>query len=119
MTTTVQTQEDVSAILSEVTSVQGVAGMAAWNPMETIPTLAIGEDIKPGTTLTGYFVRNETIASPKFVHSKTKNEYGVPTQIRHVFRSIKTGKLFGIWTCGELRMACDKLFEGEIGRAHV
>ena len=34
MTTTVQTQEDVSAILSEVTSVQGVAGMAAWNPID-------------------------------------------------------------------------------------
>jgi hypothetical protein len=108
---------ETAAILGEVTQAPapGDLALATWNPMESIPTLSVGVegDIKPGMTVTGYFVRNEVIASPKFTHSKVRNAQGVPTQVRHVLRATNSGKLFGIWTCGELKMAFEKLEVGE------
>lgn len=86
-----------------------------YNPLENIPTLAVGEDFKEGMTVTGYVEETQVIASQKFTFSKERNEKGVPTQLRHVLRiGSPTGPRLGIWTTGELRVAFEKLSPGTL-----
>lgn len=84
-----------------------------FNPMENIPTLAVGDDFVEGMTVSGWFEETQIIASPKFVHSKTRNADGVPTQPRHVLRiGSPTGDRLGIWNTGELKNTFEKLQPG-------
>jgi hypothetical protein len=86
-----------------------------YNPMEQIPTLAVGEDgeFKPGMTVAGYYEETQRISSPKFIHSKEVDEAGVKVQYRHVLRiGSLQGERLGIWTTGELRTAFKKLTPG-------
>lgn len=86
-----------------------------YNPMENIPTLSVGADFSEGMTVTGFFEETQVIASPKFIHSKTKNADGVPTQLRHVLRiGSPTGDRLGIWNCGELKFTFEKLTPGQL-----
>jgi len=85
-----------------------------FNPLENIPTIAVGEEFEEGMTVAGYFEETQVIASPKFKHSKVKNAEGVPTQKRHVLRvGSPTGEKLAIWSTGELGLAFDKLAKGE------
>ena len=102
-----------AAILNETKAVPSGATMVEFNPMETIPTLAIGEDIVEGQSINARYVRTDVRASVKFVHSKTRNADGVPTQLLHIFRST-SGNLFGIWSTGELKNVCEKLQPEEL-----
>lgn len=77
------------------------------NPMESIPTAAVGKEILPGSVICGTYVRTETIASPKFTYAKTTNAAGVPTQERHILR-LQNGSLLGVWSTGELKAVFDK-----------
>lgn len=88
--------------------------LEVFNPLENIPTLAVGDDLKEGMTISGYFEETEVIASTKFTFSQTRNEHGVPTQLRHVLRiGSPTGAKLGIWNCGELKVAFDKMGRGQ------
>jgi hypothetical protein len=81
-----------------------------FNPMENIPTLAVGEEFKAGMTVAGWFEETQLIASPKFKFSQERNEKGVPVQRRHVLRiGSPTGPRLGIWTTGELTNTFEKL----------
>lgn len=84
-----------------------------YNPMETIPTLAVGDDFTAGMTVAGFYEETQVIASPKFIHSKERNEKGVPVQRRHVLRiGSRVGERLAIWTTGELGVAFEKLDPG-------
>lgn len=86
----------------------------SFNPMEDVPTLAVGEDFEKGMTIGGYFEETQEIASTKFKFSQTKNEKGIPTQLRHVLRvGSPTGKRIAIWSTGELRNTFSKLNPGD------
>ena len=97
-------------LLKQAATVPGDVQLEAYNPMEAIPTVAVGDDFKEGMTLAGYYEETQEIASPKFKFSQTRNEKGVPTQLRHVLRiGSPTGQRLGIWTTGELRNTFEKL----------
>ena len=84
-----------------------------WDPMETIPTLAVGKDFEEGMTVSGYFEETQILASPKFKYATEKNAAGVPIQRRHILRvGSPTGERLGIWNCGELRAIFEKLTAG-------
>lgn len=85
-----------------------------FNPMENIPTLAVGDDFKPGMTIAGWYEETQLIESNKFVHAREKGPTGKPAQRRHVLRvGSPTGTRLGIWTTGELRNTFDKLTPGQ------
>lgn len=107
-------QEGVPAdLLKKATAAPTGKKLETWNPMENIPTLAVGDDFKQGMTISGWFEETQLIASPKFTHSQEKNEAGVPVQRRHVLRiGSPTGDRLGIWNCGELRVGFEKLTPG-------
>lgn len=108
-------QEGVPAdLLKQATSIpKDVGNLEAYNPMENIPTLTVGGDFAEGMTVAGYVEETQILASPKFKFSNTKNEKGVPTSLRHVLRvGSPTGPRLGIWSCGELRVAFEKLTPG-------
>ncbi len=87
-----------------------------YNPMENIPTIAVGEEFLEGATVVGYYDETQVIASPKFKFSRTKNAEGVPTQKRHVLRigSPTSAEKLGIWSTGELANTFDKLAKGDL-----
>lgn len=85
-----------------------------FNPMDVIPTVAVGEEFAEGMTIAGWYEETQVIASKKFTYSKEVNEKGIPTQKRHVLRvGSPTGDRLAIWTCGELRNTFEKLQPGQ------
>lgn len=110
--TTERPEVDTKALLAAAAIVPKGKKLKKYNPMEEIPTLAVG-DLPEGQIIAGTFVRTETLASHKFTMSPNKNEQGVPTQDRHILR-LTDGKLMAIWTTGELRMVFGKLPEGSL-----
>lgn len=105
---------DVAAILKNAGALPQGAVFEEFDPLENIPTVAVGDDWKEGVTITGYFEGTQTIASPKFKHAKDRNANGVPVNYLHVFRVAATNQKLGIWTTGELRLVCEKLNIGEL-----
>lgn len=92
---------------------QGVA-VEDYNPMENIPTVAVGEEFTAGMTLAGYFEETQIIASKNFKYSQEKNADGLPIQRRHVLRvGSPSGERLGIWSTGELRNTFEKLQPGQ------
>lgn len=91
-----------------------VAGMKAldYDPMESIPTLSVGDegDIITDQLIAGIFLETERLSSPKFTHSKEVDENGVKVQYRHVLLNGKTK--FAIWNCGELKQIFSKIVKG-------
>lgn len=86
----------------------------AFNPMEDVPTLAVGEDFEKGMTIGGYFEETQLIESDKFKFSNVKGPNGKPGQYRHVLRvGSPTGKRIAIWSTGELRNTFSKLSPGD------
>jgi hypothetical protein len=90
-------------------------GMKAqdYDPMESIPTLSVGEgnDILPGQLLVGTFVETDRLVSAKFKNSQEKDvETGLPVQYRHVL--INGDTKFAIWNCGELKQIFKKIAKG-------
>lgn len=84
-----------------------------FNPMENIPTLAVGEELKAGMTIAGWYEETQLIESLKFKFATRKGPNGKPAQLRHVLRiGSPTGDRLGIWTTGELANTFDKLQPG-------
>ncbi len=81
-----------------------------FNPLETIPTLGVG-DLKKGQLLCGTYVGAEVIASNKFKYAREKNEKGVPQQTRYVLEN--DGKKWAIWQVGELKLIFSKVVIGQ------
>lgn len=102
-----QQEVDVKGLLADAAKRPAGVNLREVNPMESIPTLAVGKDILPGSVINGVYVRTETIASPKFTYAKTQNAQGVPTQERHILR-LSNGKLMGLWSTGELGNVFEK-----------
>ena len=101
-------------LLAKATALPGNIRLEAFDPMENIPTLGVGAGIEPGMTISGYFAGTEVVASPKFTYSQTRNEAGIPTQLRHRLRvGTPTGPMIGIWNAGELKVGFEKLREGD------
>lgn len=101
-------------LLKRASAVPAGVKTQEYNPMEAVPTLTVGKDFSAGMTIAGYFDENEVIASHKFKYSKTMNEEGVPTSTRHVIRvGSPTGEKLAIWSCGELRLAFEKINRGD------
>lgn len=100
-------------LLKQATYVPQDLNLEAYNPMENIATLTVGDDFSEGMMIAGYFEETQILASPKFKFSNTRNEKGVPTSLRHIIRvGSPTGPRLGIWSCGELRVAFEKLTPG-------
>lgn len=100
-------------LLKQASTIPRDVRVESYNPMENIPTLTVGGDFEEGATVAGYFEETQILASHKFKFSTTKNAEGVPTSLRHVLRvGSPTGPRLGIWSCGELRMAFEKLTPG-------
>lgn len=102
-----QQELDVKGLLAQAAKVPAGVNLKEFNPMESIPTLAVGKDILPGSTINGTYVRTEVIASRKFTYSKVLNAEGVPTQERHILR-LANGQLMGLWSTGELGNVFEK-----------
>lgn len=84
-----------------------------YNPMENIPTLAVGEELKAGMTLAGWYEETQLIESMKFRFAQRKGPNGKPAQLRHILRiGSPTGERLGIWSTGELANTFDKLQPG-------
>lgn len=111
-TNTEQPAADVGALLNAARQSPVGATLVDYNPMDKIPTLSIGEEITPGTVLNGSCDGTDIIASVKFIHSKERNESGVPVQRLHRLRLLD-GTVVGLWSTGELRAVWDKLAMGE------
>lgn len=109
-----QEREGVPAdLLAKATATVSGKRLEAYNPMENIPTLGVGDDFSEGMTVSGYYEETQVIASPKFIHSKTVNAEGVKTNLRHVLRiGSPAGDRIAIWNCGELKAAFEKLAVG-------
>jgi hypothetical protein len=110
-------QEGVPAdLLKQASQMPKGVKLEEFNPFENIPTLIVGNDFTEGMTVAGYFDASEWVASAKFAkYSKTKNEEGTPTRLRHVLRiGSPTGNRLGIWTTGELGKAFEKLVPGDL-----
>lgn len=91
---------------------QGVA-LEEFNPMENIPTIAVGKEFKEGMTISGYYEESQLIESTKFKKARYTGPNGKPAQWRHVLRiGSPTGDKLAIWTTGELKMTFDKLVQG-------
>ncbi|NJM09371.1 MAG: hypothetical protein HC883_00265 [Bdellovibrionaceae bacterium] len=106
-------QIDATALLKIAGQIPAGLQLEDYNPMEAIPTIAVGAEFAQGTTVAGFYEETQVVASPKFVHSKTRNEKGVPTQLLHVLRiGSPAGERLGIWTTGELKAAFDRLPAG-------
>jgi len=102
-------------LLKRASALPSNVRLEQYNPLENIPTIAVGEEFTEGMTVVGYFEETQVIASPKFKHSRVKNAEGVPTQKRHVLRiGSPTGEKLAIWSTGELAMAFDKLAKGDL-----
>jgi hypothetical protein len=81
-----------------------------FNPLETIPTLGVG-DLEKGQILAGNYVETETIASTKFKFARETNENGTPIQKRYVLDN--GGQKFAIWSVGELKLIFSKMIPGQ------
>jgi hypothetical protein len=103
---------DKGAILKTAAQVPAGANLVEYNPLENIPTLSVGEDIVPNTTINGYYEGTERIASPKFTHAKERDERGVPCQYLHKMKLLD-GTIVGIWSTGELKAVFDRMAVGE------
>lgn len=102
-----QTNDKMQAALASATKAAS-APLQEWNPLEDVPTLTVGEDLKAGMTINGYFVETQRISSPKFTYSQERDENGVTVAYRHVIRT-EDGHKLGIWSTGELRLAFERL----------
>lgn len=100
------------ALLAEATVPKGKK-TKKYDPLESIPTAAIGTDITEGQSVSGIFVRTERLSSHKFTNSNERDENNVPVQYRHVLR-LQSGKLMAIWNTGELKMVFGKLPVGTL-----
>jgi len=110
-------QQDLGALLKDAGTVPAGVVLEKWNPMENVPTAAIGKDILPGMVIAGYFEGTQRAVSAKFQNSQERDaETGLPVQYLHVFRLAKTGKKLGIWSTGELKQICEKLSLNELVR---
>lgn len=90
------------------------ADLEDYNPLESIPTLAVGKEIKAGQVINGYFEMTERIVSAKFKNSQERDPAsGLPVQYRQIFR-LTNGQKLAIWTTGELSLVCEKLQPGEL-----
>jgi hypothetical protein len=101
--------QENSAVLAAAGRKAG-APTAAWSPMEVIPTLAVGEsqDILPGATFAGVFLRTERICSDKFTNSQEVDPAtGKKVQYRHVLRN--GDMTYAVWNTGELALAFEKI----------
>lgn len=107
-------QEGIPAdLLAQAMQMPAGVQVEDWNPMETIPTLRVGDDFKEGMTVAGFFEETQELASVKFTKSKTKNAAGVPTSFRHVLRiGSLTGPRLAVWSGGELKVAFEKTTPG-------
>lgn len=100
-----QAPQDAAAVLAAAGRKVG-APVKKWSPLEQTPTLAIGEDVRPGMSLAGNYLRTERIVSGKFTMSQEKED-GKGVQYRHV---LSNGDLvYGIWSVGELKLAFSRL----------
>ena len=104
-------QVNVADLLKAASQAPAGVALQEYNPMESLPTLAVGEEITAGTVIVGKFVGTETIASRKFKFSQKKNAEGIPTQDRHILE-LADGRRLGVWTCGELGMVFGKIQPG-------
>lgn len=108
-----QPQHDMGAVLKAASAVPSGAKLVEYNPLENIPTLAVGDDIKEGMTLNGYFDGTEVIKSAKFTNSQERDTVtGLPIQRLHKLRLLD-GTVIGIWNTGELKAVFEKLPVGE------
>lgn len=101
-----QAQQDAAAVLAAASRRAG-APVQKWSPLEQTPTLAVGEDVQPGMTIAGSYLRTERIESVKFTMSQEKTPEGKGVQYRHVLRNGDT--VYGVWSVGELGLAFSKL----------
>lgn len=111
---TTEEQEGVSAdLLKAASTMPKNEVVETFNPLEKIPTLTVGQDFAVGMTIAGWVDETQTLASHKFKFSQKRNAEGVPTSLRHVLRiGSPTGEKLGIWSCGELKLAFEKLPAG-------
>jgi len=86
------------------------------NPFEREPRLDIGsaadgKTFTPGMTVTGYFVENKLVATPKSKYAKET--------IVHILRiGSPTGTKLGIWTKAELRAFFEDMAPGTLVSIH-
>lgn len=102
---------DAEALLKAAADTVKGKKLKMFDPLESIPTLAVGKEINPGQVIAGTYVRTDRLASHKFVHARETDENGTPVQYRHILR-LANKQLLGIWSVGELKMVFDKLKEG-------
>lgn len=101
-------------LLARASQMPANVKVEAFDPMEKIPTLTVGDDWQPGQTIGGYFDAVEVLASKKFTYSKKLNADGIPTSERIVLRlGSPTGDRLAIWGTAELLNVASKLRRGE------
>lgn len=104
---------DVNSILKTAAQVPTGAKLVEYNPLENIPTLAVGDEIKPGTTLNGHYEGTDRICSVKFTNAQERDsQTGLPVQYLHKLRLLD-GTVIGIWRTGELKAVFDRMAVGE------
>ena len=109
-----ENNQDTAALLREAGQMPSGTAMEDFNPLEQIPTLAIGKDIVTGQKIVGRFVETQRLTSAKFIHSQeTDPTTGLKVQYLHVFELLNK-KRIGIWSTGELYAVCEKLAAGEL-----
>jgi hypothetical protein len=107
-----QTEIPTADVLKQAGTRASGKKTVVFNPLEKIPTLAIGEDVKPGQVLAGFFETTERLTSAKFTYAQEKDaETGLPVQYRHVLTN--GGTKYGIWNCGELKLIFSKMVRGQ------
>lgn len=103
-----QQKTDLTAIMNAAAAPIAGVEMREFNPLENIPSLSVGSDIKEGMTISGVYLGTERIISHKFKSSTRDQLTGKPVQLLHKLR-ISDGSTVGIWSTGELRVVFERV----------
>jgi hypothetical protein len=107
-----QEQDGASLLAKAAQAPQGIE-TEEYNPMENIPTIAVGKQWAEKQTINGYFVETQRCTSAKFTNAKERDPAtGLGVQFLHVFR-LASGDKLGVWSTGELANVCEKLKANE------